>query len=61
MIHPFPRHERQALKRAIALLDVDKKRFTWSVLAGSGAIGSSVGLGATAAWMIAAPHSYPRF
>ncbi|WP_216404802.1 thiol reductant ABC exporter subunit CydC [Arcanobacterium phocae] len=59
MIHPFPRHERQALKRAIALLDVDKKRFTWSVLAGSGAIGSSVGLGATAAWMIARAAQLP--
>ncbi|WP_216380087.1 thiol reductant ABC exporter subunit CydC [Arcanobacterium phocae] len=59
MIHPFPRQERQALKRAIALLDVDKKRFTWSVLAGSGAIGSSVGLGATAAWMIARAAQLP--
>lgn len=59
MIHPFPREEREALTRAVKLLDVDKKKFSWSVLAGSGAIGSTVGLGATAAWMIARAAQLP--
>lgn len=35
------------------------KKFSWSVLAGSGAIGSTVGLGATAAWMIARAAQLP--
>ncbi|USR78836.1 thiol reductant ABC exporter subunit CydC [Arcanobacterium pinnipediorum] len=59
MIHPFPREQRQALHRAVRLLDVDKKKFSWSVLAGSSAIGSTVGLGATAAWMIARAAQLP--
>ncbi|WP_239519492.1 thiol reductant ABC exporter subunit CydC [Arcanobacterium phocisimile] len=58
-MHPFPSEERAALKRAITLLDVDKKKFSWSVLAGSSAIGSTVGLGTTAAWMIARAAQLP--
>lgn len=59
MTHTFPKDERDALKRAIGLLDYDKKRFAWSVAAGSGAIGSTVGLGATAAWLIARAAQLP--
>ncbi|QJC21963.1 thiol reductant ABC exporter subunit CydC [Arcanobacterium buesumense] len=59
MTHPFPHDERVALSRCLKILDVDKKRFTWSVLAGSGALGSTVGLGATAAWMIARAAQLP--
>lgn len=59
MNQTFPKEERLALKRAIGLLDYDKKRFAWSVAAGSGAIGSTVGLGATAAWLIARAAQLP--
>lgn len=55
----FPKEERRALRRAIRLLDYDRGRFTWSVIFGSGAIGSGVGLGATAAWLIARAAQLP--
>ncbi len=59
MTEVFPKDERQALRRAIRLLDYDKARFAWSVAAGSGAIGSGVGLGATSAWLIARAAQLP--
>lgn len=55
----FPKEERRALRRTIRLLDYDRRRFTWSVLFGSGAVGSGVGLGATAAWLIARAAQLP--
>lgn len=55
----IPRAERKALRRALALLDYDKKKFAWSVAAGTGAIGSGVGLGATSAWLIARAAQLP--
>ncbi|MFY9263570.1 MAG: thiol reductant ABC exporter subunit CydC [Actinomycetaceae bacterium] len=59
MTQAFPADERAALKRAIHMLDYDRKRFRWSVAAGSGAIGSTVGLGATSAWLIARAAQLP--
>lgn len=55
----IPKAERVALKRAIGMLDYDKKKFAWSVAAGSGAIGSGVALGATSAWLIARAAQLP--
>lgn len=53
------RDERKALRRAIGMLDYNKKTFAWSVAAGSGAIGSGVSLGATSAWLIARAAELP--
>lgn len=55
----FPKEERQALRRAIKLLDYDRAKFRWSVAAGTCAIGSGVGLGATSAWLIARAAQLP--
>lgn len=55
----IPREERQALRRAISMLDYDRAKFGWSVAAGSGAIGSGVALGATSAWLIARAAQMP--
>ena len=55
----FPKAERVALRRALSLLEIDKKRFTLSVLFGSGAVGSGVGLGAVSAWLIARAAQLP--
>lgn len=55
----FPRSERHALRRAIKLLGINKKRFTLAVLFGSGAVGSGVGLGAVSAWLIARAAQLP--
>ena len=55
----FPRSERHALRRAVQLLGINKKRFTLAVLFGSGAIGSGVGLGAVSAWLIARAAQLP--
>ncbi len=55
----FPRAERRALRRAIKLLGINKKRFTLAVLFGSGAVGSGVGLGAVSAWLIARAAQLP--
>ncbi|QOR44898.1 thiol reductant ABC exporter subunit CydC [Trueperella pecoris] len=55
----IPKDERVALKRAISMLDYNKKTFAWSVAAGSGAVGSGVCLGATSAWLIARAAELP--
>ncbi|QOR46946.1 thiol reductant ABC exporter subunit CydC [Trueperella pecoris] len=55
----IPKDERVALKRAISMLDYNKKTFAWSVAAGSGAVGSGVSLGATSAWLIARAAELP--
>lgn len=55
----FPRAERRALRQSLALLDIDKKRFALSVLFGSGAVGSGVGLGSVSAWLIARAAQLP--
>ncbi|MCI6574884.1 MAG: thiol reductant ABC exporter subunit CydC [Actinomycetaceae bacterium] len=55
----FPRAERHALRQSLALLDIDKKRFALSILFGSGAIGSGVGLGSVSAWLIARAAQLP--
>ncbi|MDY5589093.1 MAG: thiol reductant ABC exporter subunit CydC [Arcanobacterium sp.] len=55
----FPRAERHALREALGLLDINKKRFALSVLFGSGAVGSGVGLGSVSAWLIARAAQMP--
>ncbi|MCI7551545.1 MAG: thiol reductant ABC exporter subunit CydC, partial [Arcanobacterium sp.] len=54
-----PRRERRALRQAIGLLEIDRRRFALSVLFGSGAIGSGVGLGSVSAWLIARAAQLP--
>lgn len=53
------RAERHALRRAVALLDLDRWRFGLAVLAGTLGLGSAVGLSATAAWLIARASQMP--
>ncbi|NMR19479.1 thiol reductant ABC exporter subunit CydC [Cellulomonas fimi] len=55
----LPAAERRALRRAVALLDLDRRGFLWAVLAGSAALGSAVALSATAAWLIARASQMP--
>lgn len=57
--HAFPKAERRALRRALALLALDKRRFALAVGFGSGAVGSGVGLGAVSAWLIARAAQLP--
>lgn len=45
--------ERRALRRALGLLDLDRRRFALSVLAGTFGLASAVGLSAVSAWLIA--------
>ncbi|WP_124053854.1 thiol reductant ABC exporter subunit CydC [Arcanobacterium ihumii] len=51
--------ERLALRQALRILDIDKKRFALSTLFGSGAVGSGIGLGAVSAWLIARAAQLP--
>lgn len=53
------RAERHALRRALALLDLDRWRFGLAVLAGTLGLGSAIGLSATAAWLIARASQMP--
>lgn len=55
----LPPEERKALKEALTLLEINRKRFALSVFFGSGAIGSGVGLGAVSAWLIARAAQLP--
>lgn len=55
----FPPAERAALRRVLHMLEIDKKRFGLSIVLGSGAIGSGVGLGAVSAWLIARAAQLP--
>nr|WP_211489787.1 thiol reductant ABC exporter subunit CydC [Georgenia thermotolerans] len=55
----LPAAERRALRRAVALLDLDRVRLLWAVLAGSAGLGSAVALSATAAWLIARASQMP--
>lgn len=47
------------LWRAVALLEVDRRRFALAVLAGAGGLGSAVGLAAVSAWLIARASQMP--
>ncbi|SDM82395.1 thiol reductant ABC exporter subunit CydC [Actinomyces ruminicola] len=51
--------ERRALRRAVALLDLDGARFAASVVVGSLGLASAVGLSAVAAWLIARASQGP--
>ncbi|WP_043505317.1 hypothetical protein [Georgenia sp. SUBG003] len=51
--------ERRALRRAVALLDLDRVRLFWAVLAGSASLASGIALTATAAWLIARASQMP--
>lgn len=53
------RSEWRAVRRAIRLLKLDRRNFMWAVLAGSAALGSSVGLAAVSAWLIARASQMP--
>ncbi len=55
----FSATEIQALKQALKLLEINKKRFVLSTLFGTGAIGSGIGLGAVSAWLIARAAQLP--
>ncbi|RPF25627.1 thiol reductant ABC exporter subunit CydC [Georgenia muralis] len=55
----LPADERQALRRAVGLLALDRVRLLWAVLAGSAGLGSAVALTATSAWLIARASQMP--
>ncbi|WP_082160003.1 thiol reductant ABC exporter subunit CydC [Actinobaculum suis] len=55
----LPQEERVALRRIIKLLEVNKRDFWLSVLAGAVGIGSAVGLSAVSAWMITRASQMP--
>ncbi|WP_240646127.1 thiol reductant ABC exporter subunit CydC [Georgenia sp. SYP-B2076] len=55
----LPAEERHALRRAVRLLDLDRVRLLWAVLAGSAGLGSAVALSACAAWLIARASQMP--
>ncbi|WP_407342586.1 thiol reductant ABC exporter subunit CydC [Pengzhenrongella phosphoraccumulans] len=57
----FPPAERSALRRALSLLQIDRRRLFWAVVAGSAGLASAVALTATAAWMIARASQMPDF
>ena len=57
---PLTADERRALRRAVDLLGLDRRRFALSVLAGSLGLGSAVGLAAVAAWLIARAAQMPE-
>lgn len=48
-----------ALRRAVALLEVDRRRVVLAVVAGSAGLGSAVGLAAVSAWLIARASQMP--
>jgi ATP-binding cassette subfamily C protein CydC len=51
--------EHAALRRALHLLDLDRRRLLGAVLAGSAGLGSAVALTATSAWLIARASQMP--
>ncbi|TRW46326.1 thiol reductant ABC exporter subunit CydC [Georgenia yuyongxinii] len=55
----MPATERRALRRALTLLDLDRVRLLWAILAGSAGLGSAVALSACAAWLIARASQMP--
>ncbi|GAA4287367.1 ATP-binding cassette domain-containing protein [Georgenia daeguensis] len=55
----LPAAERRALRRAVGLLDLDRVRLLWAVLAGSAGLASGIALTATAAWLIARASQMP--
>ncbi|PFG40857.1 ATP-binding cassette subfamily C protein CydC [Georgenia soli] len=55
----LPAAERRALRRAVGLLDLDRVRLFWAVLAGSASLASGIALTATAAWLIARASQMP--
>ena len=48
-----------AVRRAIRLLEINRRGFLWSVLAGAAGLGCSVGLAAVSAWLIARASQMP--
>ena len=55
----LPQDERQALRRAVRLLNLDRRRLLGAVLAGSAGLASAVALTACAAWLIARASQMP--
>ncbi|MDO5034322.1 MAG: thiol reductant ABC exporter subunit CydC [Actinomycetaceae bacterium] len=53
------KEERSALKRLMPMLEVNKVQFALAVLLGALGLGASIGLGATAAWLIARASQMP--
>ncbi len=53
------RAQHRALRRALELLDLDRRRLAGAVLAGSAGLGSAVALAATSAWLIARASQMP--
>lgn len=51
--------QRHALRRAVRLLDLDRTRLLWAVLAGAAGLASGVALTATSAWLIARAAQMP--
>ncbi|ARD41505.1 thiol reductant ABC exporter subunit CydC [Actinomyces gaoshouyii] len=51
--------ERRALRRAVDLLGLDRRRFAMSVIAGALSLGSAVSLTAVSAWLIARAAQMP--
>src|SRR5690606_36887879 len=58
-VTPLTPDERTALRRAVDLLDLGRRRFVLAVLAGTLGLGSAGGLSATAAWAIARASQMP--
>ena len=53
------RRERDALRRCLAALELDRRRFALSVLFGSFGLGSAIALAAVSAWLIARASQMP--
>ena len=58
-LSPLTIAERRALRRAVDLLGLDRRRFAMSVIAGALGLGSAVSLSAVAAWLIARAAEIP--
>lgn len=53
------RMQRNVLRRCLALLELNRLQFAWSILAGFLGLGCSVGLAAVSAWLIAKASTLP--
>ena len=54
-----PASQRRALRRAVRMLDLNRTRLAWAVLAGAAGLASGVALTATSAWLIARAAQMP--
>ncbi len=59
MTTALPRGDRSALRRAVGLLDLDRRRLALAVAAGTAGLGSAVALTAVSAWLIARASQMP--